>query len=83
MSTNVFELFAKIGLDDTAFRAGLDSAKGAMSSFGGAITSGAKKIASIGIKAVGAATTAVTAFGTSSVVVGQELLSLRHRRLMP
>ena len=56
---NVFELMAKIGLDTTEYNFGLD-----------AIKNGAAKLGSLGAKALGAATAAVTAFGVSSVKTG-------------
>lgn len=56
---NVFELLAKISLDTTEYNLGLD-----------AIKNGAAKIGSLGAKAIGAATAAVTAFGVASVKTG-------------
>ena len=56
---NVFELMAKIGLDTTEYNFGLD-----------AIKNGAAKVGSLGAKALGAATAAVTAFGVASVKTG-------------
>lgn len=56
---NVFELFAKITLDTTEYDHGLDLIK-----------NGAAKIGSLGAKALGAATAAVTAFGISSIKTG-------------
>ena len=56
---NVFELMAKIGLDTTEYNFGLD-----------AIKNGAAKVGSLGAKALGAATAAVTAFGVASIKTG-------------
>lgn len=65
---NVFELFAKLSLDSSEYDKGLDKAMSA----GSALGSGLATAASIGLKAVTAATTAVVGFGTASVVTGQE-----------
>lgn len=70
--TTVFELFAKLGLDTTDYESGLKGAKSAAESIGGAIGGGLKTAAKIGMAAVGAATTAVTAFGATSVKAGGE-----------
>ena len=56
---NVFELFAKIGLDTTEYDHGLDLIK-----------NGASAVGSLGAKALGAATAAVAAFGVASVKTG-------------
>ena len=55
----VFELLAKISLDTTEYDHGLDFIK-----------KGAEKIGKIGAAAIGAATSAVTAFGMASVKTG-------------
>lgn len=77
MSLNVFEIFAKIGLDTSEYDKGLSGAKDKLSSFGSSIGSVGKAIgtgvataAKVGIAAVGAATTAVTAFGATVVKTG-------------
>lgn len=67
---NVFELFATIGLDTRAYDTGLDGAKSKLAAFGSALGSGVATIAKTGAAAIGAATTAVTAFGAASVKTG-------------
>lgn len=58
---SVFDLFAKLSLDSSAFETGLSKAKQIGST-----------VAKASIAAVGAASAAVTAFGVSSVKVGME-----------
>lgn len=65
---NVFELFAKLGLDSSEFEAGLDKAKSAGSALGSGLASAAR----VGFRAVTAATTAVTAMGAASVKTGAD-----------
>ena len=65
---NVFELFAKLGLDTSDYEAGLNKALSA----GSALGSGLAGAARVGLQAVGAATTAVTAMGAASVKTGAE-----------
>lgn len=67
---NVFEIFAKLGLDTSEYDKGLDGASSKATSFAGKIGSGLKTAAKVGIAAVGAASTAVTAFGAASVKTG-------------
>lgn len=70
MSMNVFELFAKLGLDTSEYDKGLKGAASSLTSFGDKITSGVGSA----IKGVGAAmagaTAAVGAFAASSVQTG-------------
>lgn len=63
---DVFELYAKLGLDTSEYESGLDSAKGKAGSVGGAIGGAAK----IGLAAVTAATGATVAFAGSAVNAG-------------
>lgn len=72
MSNVVFELFAKLGLDSSDYEKGLGNAKDKASSVGGAIGNGLKTAAKVGAAAIGAATTAVGAFATSSLKVGAD-----------
>lgn len=74
MSLNVFEVFAKIGLDTKEYEKGLNDSKSKLSSLGNSIKSGLATAAKVGLAAttaaVGAATTAVTAFGAIAVKTG-------------
>lgn len=72
MSLNVFELFAKLGLDSSEYDKGLSSAKGALSTFGGAAAKGFGTIAKVGVSALTAATTAAVGFGAASVKTGAD-----------
>ena len=72
MATNVFELYAKLGIDSSGFNKGLDTAKGKLSSVGSAITGGLGKIAKVGVAALGVASTAVVGFAKSAIDVGRE-----------
>ena len=66
---NVFELFAKLGLDTTEYNEGLESAEKAGSSFGTNLKKGVG--AAAGVAAAGiAAATAATAAGTKAFVDG-------------
>lgn len=77
MST-LFDLMVKIGVDDSAFSKGLADAKtkalsagsGIAKGLGGTAMKGLGMAAQAGAAAIGAATTAVTAFGASSVKAG-------------
>lgn len=77
MST-LFDLMVKIGVDDSAFLKGLSDAKtkalsagsGIAKGLGGVAMKGLGMAAQAGAAAIGAATTAVTAFGASSVKAG-------------
>lgn len=66
--SEVFSLRAFLGLDSSEYEKGLDKALSA----GSALGSGLATAASVGLKAVTAATTAVVGFGTASVATGQE-----------
>lgn len=68
----VLELFAKLGLDTSEYDKGLNQSKGALSSFGSAVSSGFGTIAKVGAAAMTAATAATVAFGAESVKVGAE-----------
>ena len=72
MSNVVFELFAKLGLDSSDYEKGLDNAKGKATSVGSLISNGLKTIGKVGAVALGAATTAVGAFATSSIKAGSD-----------
>lgn len=63
---NVFELYAKLGLDASEYEKGLDKAKSNGSSF----SNGLKNAAKIGLTAITAATGAVTAFAKTSIDAG-------------
>lgn len=66
MATTVLDLKAVLGLDSSEYDKGLANAKSSASSLG----SGVAKAASLGLKAVGAATTAMVGFGATSVRTG-------------
>lgn len=70
MSTNVFELWAKLGIDSTGFNNGLSSAKGALSTFGSTMQSGFATVAKLGTAAFTATTAAATAFGKTAIDAG-------------
>lgn len=69
---NVFDLYAKLGLDKTEYEKGLDDAKGQAEKSGGgigqAISNGMKVVAG----AAAAGTAAITAFAGTSVKTGME-----------
>lgn len=67
MANVVFELFAKLGLDSSEYENGLGQAKTEANSVMDAIGKGFKTAAGIGAAAIGAATTAVGAFGMESI----------------
>lgn len=64
---DVFDLFAKISLDSSEYDKGIEGAGGKLKAFGSSMASGLKTVASVGMAAVGAASTAVTAMVKSSV----------------
>lgn len=66
-AVNVFELFAKIGLDDTDYKKKLDDSEGKFSKFAGALKNGLTTAAKVGGAALGAAATAVTALTKASI----------------
>lgn len=67
MANVVFELFAKLGLDSSEYENGLGEAKAEANSVMDTIGKGFKTAAGIGAAAIGAATTAVGAFGMESI----------------
>lgn len=66
---NVFELFATLGLDTTAYDKGLEGAESSASSFGSKLKTGLGVAAGVATTAV-AATTAATVAGTKAFVEG-------------
>lgn len=69
---NVFDLVATLRLDSSSYESGLHGAQSSASSAGGKIGSALGTIGKVGAAALAAATTAVVAFGTSSVKAGSE-----------
>ena len=69
---DLFDLAAKITLDSSEYEKGLDNAKGKTNGFASTIGNGLKTAAKVGAVAIGAATTAVGAFGVSSVKTGMD-----------
>jgi TP901 family phage tail tape measure protein len=69
---NLFELVASITLDTSEYEDELDRVGGNTDSFSSKLKSGLATAAKVGAAAVGAATTAVVAFGTSSVETGMQ-----------
>lgn len=69
MATNVFDLFAKLGIDTSDYYKGLNGAENAAkkSTIGQGLASAAK----IGVQALMAASTAIVGFGAASVKVGE------------
>ena len=67
---NVFNLDAVLRLDSTQYENGLNNAKNSAQSIGGKLGSALGTAAKVGAAAVAAATTAVVAFGKSSVDAG-------------
>ena len=68
----LFELMAKISLDTSEYDSGLDKASGKASTFGDKMKSGFGKIIKAGGVALAGATTAITAFGTKSIMTGMD-----------
>lgn len=66
---NVFELFAKLGLDTSEYESGLEGAEKSASSFGSKLKSGIGTAAGVAAGAI-AATTAATVAGTKAFVDG-------------
>lgn len=64
---NVFELFAKLGLDSSEYESGLDRAAGLASSAGGVIAGGLTAVAGATTAAVGAVATRVVNLTTQAV----------------
>ncbi len=69
---NVFELFAKLSLDKSEYDKGLDDAEKKGKSFGSKLKSGLATAAKVGGAAITATTTALVAFGKSSVSAGAD-----------
>lgn len=67
IAVNVFELFAKIALDDTDYKDKLDKSEGKFSKFADGLKNGLGTAAKIGGAAVAAAATAVTALTKASI----------------
>jgi TP901 family phage tail tape measure protein len=66
----LFDLVAKISLDTSEYDKGLSGASGKFSTFGNSLKSGFGKVAKLGATALAGASTAVMAFGASSVKTG-------------
>lgn len=64
---DVFDLFAKLGLDSSEYESGLDRARGLASSVGGAISAGVTAVAGVTTAAVGLAARGVVNLTTQSV----------------
>lgn len=64
---DVFDLFAKLGLDSSEYESGLNRARGLASTVGGAIGAGVTAIAGVTTAAVGAAATGVVNLTTRAV----------------
>lgn len=73
---NVFELFAKLGLDSSEYESGLDRARSMFSSVGGAIGAGVTAMAGVTTAAIGAAATGVVNITTQSVQAYSEFEQL-------
>ncbi len=58
---DVFDLYAKIGLDKSEYESGLKDAKGSMSSFASSVGNGLKTVAKIGATAIAAGAAGVAA----------------------
>lgn len=69
---NVFDLMAKIGLDDSEYNKSLDSADNKFQNFGKTIASGAKTIAKVGVTAFAAIGTAIGGATTALVSNAKE-----------
>lgn len=67
---NLFELAAVLILDHSAYDSGLSDAEKKAVSFGSAMKSGLSTVAKVSAAAIGTASTAVVAFGKSSVDAG-------------
>ena len=64
---DVFDLYAKIGLDKSEYESGLKSAKSSMSNLAKSVGDGLKTVAKVGAAAVAAAATGVAALTKMSV----------------
>lgn len=58
---DVFDLYAKIGLDKSEYESGLKDAKGSMSGFASSVGNGLKTVAKVGAKAIAAGAAGVAA----------------------
>ena len=58
---DVFDLYAKIGLDKSEYESGLKDAKGSMSSFASSVGNGLKTVAKVGATAIAAGAAGVAA----------------------
>lgn len=67
MAVNVFELFAKIGLDTKEYEENLGKSESKFKSFGKALGNGLKTAAKVGTAAIGAATAGVVALTKQAV----------------
>ena len=72
MGMKALSLKAVLGFDSSEYDSGLKNAESKASSFGSVIGNGFKTIAKVGAAALGAATTAATAFAASSVKTGMD-----------
>lgn len=70
MAMTAFEIFGVLKLDKKDFDSGMKSAADSASSFGSKIGHGLSSAIGIGVKAIGAATAAATAFAGTAVAVG-------------
>lgn len=70
MGFNVFELFAKIGLDTSEYERGLEGASERTSGFGGKLKSALGTLGKVSGIALAGATTAVVGFGKASIETG-------------
>lgn len=71
MTTNVFDLVAKLTLDSSDYDSKLSGAESKANSFGSVLSGGLSTVAKVGAAAVGAATTAVVGFAKKSVDTGK------------
>jgi hypothetical protein len=67
IAVNVFELYAKVGLDNTDYKSKLDESEKKFTKFAGALKNGLKTAAKIGTAAIGTAAAAVTALTKQAV----------------
>lgn len=67
MAVNVFELFAKIGLDTKEYEENLDKSEGKFKKFGTALGNGLKTAAKIGTAAIGTASAGIVALTKQAV----------------
>lgn len=72
MAVNVFELYAKLGLDTSEYDTGLTTAKSSASKFGSKVGSVVKSGLKVATAAVAAGTAGVLAFAKSSIDTGKD-----------